>query len=760
MVDQSGKPVILSGCNLGNWLMIEPWMLGGCLEAQDQGQITDIVRQRFGDERGYGLMELYRASYITPRDFELIKSFRFNVVRVPFDYRLLQDEKPPYAMRPDAFKWLDCALQLAEQAGVYVILDMHGVPSGQSNQMHTGRSNQTPEIYEDPAAQQRMLELWTAIARRYKDRGVIAAYDIVNEPYGDYKTDVSVPLRKLMFRAYEAVRSTGDQHLVLFPSTLGQGIFLYGDVRGRGLKQYGFTDHFYPGLFGSPSTILSHARTIRREFARIEEYLEQQQAPFLAGEFNVVLDRCGGATMMRRYYDECAARGWMATMWSYKLVKPEAGSGGDSWHLVTNAEPLPKIDLKNDSFESIESFMRSMATAPLVADEPLRRALTDPHIKSFELPKLPDLPTSAPQSQSVDGWTGVPVNTTAACGIAGQDGRLLLTAGGDDIFNTTDSFYFLQRPAPSEDYLLTATVTELLESAVHAKAGLMVRLGRPEDPSFASAAFAMVNVFPDGTVALLTRERAGVAAKEIKRFPGPLPRRIGLLKRGERVQGLVEDGAGGWVMLGEMALPSMSKRESRIGVAVCSHQGSLLTSAQLDDLKLTEGSATIGTLRISDGLQPRLSADVNTGLALKPHWAGWGPLESAAAQDNAAPTVQVPANTGVWQDIKVRPGQRYRFSVPAERNGAAQPGLGNVELRLESILDGKQVTVASTEFDLQWLEGAGHHWSTLVVTGQAMSDTLRVLIVVNPSPSRRKDRSPQCAVTLHLDHAALVTSDR
>src|SRR5690349_15118870 len=68
MVGPDGKAVVLRGCNLGNWLMIEPWMLGGCIEAQDQGQITDLLRQRFGDERGYGLLELYRQNYITPRD--------------------------------------------------------------------------------------------------------------------------------------------------------------------------------------------------------------------------------------------------------------------------------------------------------------------------------------------------------------------------------------------------------------------------------------------------------------------------------------------------------------------------------------------------------------------------------------------------------------------------------------------------------------------------------------------------------------------
>ena len=80
MVDPSDQPVTLRGCNLGNWLMIEPWMLGGCLDVPDQGQLTDILSRRFGHERGTRLLDLYRESYITPRDFALIKSFGFNLV--------------------------------------------------------------------------------------------------------------------------------------------------------------------------------------------------------------------------------------------------------------------------------------------------------------------------------------------------------------------------------------------------------------------------------------------------------------------------------------------------------------------------------------------------------------------------------------------------------------------------------------------------------------------------------------------------------
>src|SRR2546423_7947602 len=82
--EKTRQPVLLKGCNFGNWLMIEPWMLGGVLEGKDQLSIFSTLKSRFGNERGQKLIDLYRTNYITPRDFELIKTFGFNVVRVPF----------------------------------------------------------------------------------------------------------------------------------------------------------------------------------------------------------------------------------------------------------------------------------------------------------------------------------------------------------------------------------------------------------------------------------------------------------------------------------------------------------------------------------------------------------------------------------------------------------------------------------------------------------------------------------------------------
>jgi glucan 1,3-beta-glucosidase len=95
-VNAAGEPVLLRGCNLGNWLLLEMWMLAvDEREFPDQHAFETNLVARFGEEEKNRLMQLYRANWITPRDFDVIRSFSFNVVRVPFDHRLVEDEEHP-----------------------------------------------------------------------------------------------------------------------------------------------------------------------------------------------------------------------------------------------------------------------------------------------------------------------------------------------------------------------------------------------------------------------------------------------------------------------------------------------------------------------------------------------------------------------------------------------------------------------------------------------------------------------------------------
>src|SRR5581483_1305770 len=190
MVDPSGKAVTHRGCNLGNWLMLEAWMLHW--DISDQQTLISTWTDRFGSEVTQKLMEDYRGGYITARDFRIIKSFGFNLVRVPFDSRLLMDSSGE--MKPDAFHWLDRAVELAEAAGVYVILDMHGVPGGQSTDHCTGQRNQN-KLWTSEECQQQMATLWTRTAEHFKGRDTVIAYDLMNEPYGTVKDDMRPNLR-------------------------------------------------------------------------------------------------------------------------------------------------------------------------------------------------------------------------------------------------------------------------------------------------------------------------------------------------------------------------------------------------------------------------------------------------------------------------------------------------------------------------------------------------------------------------------------
>ena len=430
LVDPNGSPIILKGCNLGNYLMLESWMFGKTVGVEPDHSFRDgalvhrILRERFGEERCDHLFELYRDGWITPRDMELIKSFGFNVVRLPFDYRLVQEDRPPFAVKPDAFRWLDHAVDMAENAGIYVILDLHGTPGGQSLEGHTGEAGQN-HLWNSEEDQKRTVDVWRAVANHFKDRGAVAAYDLINEPYGNHAEDCRPVLAKLMPDIYQAIRSTGDQHVVFFSGALNGGIAFYGNPHRRGMTNVGFTEHFYPGLFGSKAALETQLRVLTQELPGKFDYASEIASPYYVGEFNVVLDSENPWRVMCAYFDRFAEYDWPSTMWSYKLISAKGGVGPDAWFMVTNAGPLPSLDLNHNSYQDFENFFTDLATTPLATNDRLRNALTTSAPEPLYLARFPRLPTGAAHGSSGFGTGGLYINGSGRrdAGIHGGFGR-------------------------------------------------------------------------------------------------------------------------------------------------------------------------------------------------------------------------------------------------------------------------------------------------------------------------------------------------
>lgn len=576
LVDERKNPVVLRGCNLGNWFLLEMWMLD-IHNIRDQYEFVSILRQRFGRQVANQLLNAYRENWITARDFNLIKSFGFNAVRLPFHYTLLEDDDHPFRLRDDAFQWLDRALELASNAGLYVVLDMHGAPGGQSKDHTTGRTGEN-RLWNDETCRKRFVWLWREIARRYADHPIIAAYDLLNEPFGVESEAEHRVLAELMASTIRAIRAEGDRHVVFLPATR-TGWTFYGSPADRGWTDVGFTDHFYPGLFGSEPTRENHARFIYRILPSIAVLQRKMNAPFMVGEFNVVFEQAGGAPLMRHYYDLYAGYGWSAMLWSYKVIKEKGGTGKDSWGMVVNRDPAPSLDIRSSSLQDIETYIQWLGSMPYVVNTALRSALISEEPPIVDLPPLDPVMTAPPATDAVEPWAAVDIGHALPGGQKKlSDHALEVYGGGNDIWGKHDQFRFIYRQV-SGDFKVRTDVVSLSNTHVYAKAGLMIRASLSAD-----APHVLLHVFSSGQTAVAWREMPGGATKQKALWNTPLPARLFMQRRNNYLDLAVVASAGNVTNL-TIKLSAPLRGPVCVGLAVLSHDNSCLTTARFQDIR-------------------------------------------------------------------------------------------------------------------------------------------------------------------------------
>jgi len=96
---------------------------------------------------------------------------------------------------------MDYVLNLLEANGLYAILDCHHYWATKEVQ---GWDDVLPKYKQD------WINCWVDIANRYKNRSVIAMYELDNEPYGSGGKE----LRDTYYECIDAIRATGDNHIV------------------------------------------------------------------------------------------------------------------------------------------------------------------------------------------------------------------------------------------------------------------------------------------------------------------------------------------------------------------------------------------------------------------------------------------------------------------------------------------------------------------------------------------------------------------
>ena len=214
-VNEKGEIVFLRGVGLGNWLLTEGymWKFGGF--GDRPRRIEKIVEDHIGKQNAEIFWKEYRKNYISEADIQKIAELGYNSVRPALNARVFMSEKAPYEFIDEGFELLDNLIEWCAKYNLYVIIDMHGAPGGQTGQNIDDSPNTLPELFMDVKYQDLLEKLWVKIADRYKDNPTVAAYDLLNEPLPEngsaekYK-HLLVPLYE---RLIKAIREVDKKHM-------------------------------------------------------------------------------------------------------------------------------------------------------------------------------------------------------------------------------------------------------------------------------------------------------------------------------------------------------------------------------------------------------------------------------------------------------------------------------------------------------------------------------------------------------------------
>ena len=180
-------------------------------------------------------------------------------------------------------------------------------------------------------------------------------------------------------------------------------------------------------------------------------------------------------------------------------------------------------------------------------------------------------------------WISQDIGGPALAGSATYAGGTFSVAGaGADIWDTSDQFRFVYQPIDG-DVEVVARVASVLNTDDWAKGGVMIR----EDLT-ANARNAMALVSAGQGFTFQRRVTRGDASTFNGGFGGMAPQWVRLVRSGTTISGYYSATGTNWVFMGSDSIPMPTR--VYVGLAVTSHNTSLINNATLTNVTVTGGS--------------------------------------------------------------------------------------------------------------------------------------------------------------------------
>ncbi len=410
IVDANGNPVHLQGTSLGSWLLMEPWMSpadsGG---SPDMYSIMQTLDSRFGIPTEQSLIASYQTAWVTQQDINNIKALGLNSIRIPFWWgnffplSILSSppSNPSTVWRSDAFTQLDRVVTMANAAGLYVILDLHGAVGGQSTNQDVGQQNNN-SYWTNTQYQSLTNYIWTQVATHYAGNPGIAGYDLLNEPDNPPNTSALSPdVIGAYNRLYSAVRAVDPQHIAIIEGTWGSWDWsMLPNPASEGWSNVVYSMHEYQ-FNGSQQQIEAGSQAQVTDFQAHQSY----NVPAWIGEFNDFQYPAAWTYTFNLWN----ANNISWAEWAYKAT---AGLG---WGIYASNGNGVVPNVTSDSAATIQSDWSGWTTA-----------------NAFSRNALVPLPVAAPPPPPSCGSSGgvSGISTSTLYNVINKNSGMCLTAGG------------------------------------------------------------------------------------------------------------------------------------------------------------------------------------------------------------------------------------------------------------------------------------------------------------------------------------------
>ncbi|KAF4303788.1 putative endo-beta- - protein [Botryosphaeria dothidea] len=318
---QSSGTKKIRGVNAGSQYIVEPWMAGS--EWNDNMKCNGAQAERQCVEQAYG-GDMNKASnawqghwdrWITQDDIKTMVSYGLNTIRIPVGFWMKEDILNQYEHYPKGgFAHLQNFCGWASDAGMYIIIDLHGLPGRQKgNDAFTGDYQDSTGFYQSDYESGRAYEFLKWMTENIHHNSTlrnVGAIELVNEPLREDSGNTRWMVEHYYPSAIDAIRGVenelgiDDEHrlnIIMMDDLWASGPEATSSLSATQRQHLLFDDHNYQGspidnCGGAKSCAISY--TCSRKSGQGNRVTAQ--SPKVVGEWSMKLNQLGGQELQNK----------------------------------------------------------------------------------------------------------------------------------------------------------------------------------------------------------------------------------------------------------------------------------------------------------------------------------------------------------------------------------------------------------------------------------------------------------------------------